>query len=273
MTVAKATARTNGEGADVSDAARFGLVTLQAFKQGTETLWYSNYIHGHQFNNFVESGATNKWYDGSGNSRTHMYRIEEAEYPCNQPNMITVDGANYASIFLPYAMTLPENVDAYAAATADVDGEKVLKLTKVNKDSQDIPTGGYILYSETVSGKITIMPAAANPTCEDVNELTGSTIGSIVGDGNIYVLGKTNGIGFYRLKTGNALSLGKAYYIKPADVAPVTSFRFSFDEIETAIRAIATEANNADIYDLNGRRVKKAEKGIYIVNGKKVMFK
>ncbi len=40
-----------------------------------------------------------------------------------------------------------------------------------------------------------------------------------------------------------------------------------------SIEAAATTADNSTIYDLSGRRVQKAKKGIYIINGKKVMVK
>ena len=42
--------------------------------------------------------------------------------------------------------------------------------------------------------------------------------------------------------------------------------------IVTGIDAIFAEGNN-DIYDLSGRKVSKAQKGIYIVNGKKIAVK
>ena len=39
----------------------------------------------------------------------------------------------------------------------------------------------------------------------------------------------------------------------------------------TGINAPATEQSDADIYDLAGRRVSKAGKGIYIIGGKKLL--
>lgn len=39
----------------------------------------------------------------------------------------------------------------------------------------------------------------------------------------------------------------------------------------TAISSIATDAKNAVIYDLSGRRVNRAENGVFIINGKKVI--
>ena len=45
----------------------------------------------------------------------------------------------------------------------------------------------------------------------------------------------------------------------------------NFDFGGTAIKSIATETTESAVYDLTGRRVEKATKGIYIINGKKVL--
>ena len=41
----------------------------------------------------------------------------------------------------------------------------------------------------------------------------------------------------------------------------------------TGIDAIRTEAENGNVYDLNGRQVKNPRKGVYIINGKKMIVK
>lgn len=49
-----------------------------------------------------------------------------------------------------------------------------------------------------------------------------------------------------------------------------------FSQTATSIKEVSTDADdNADhaIYDLTGRRVEKAKKGIYIIDGKKVLIK
>ena len=45
----------------------------------------------------------------------------------------------------------------------------------------------------------------------------------------------------------------------------------AFPDGATAIEALEADASNGDIYDIAGRRVSKADKGIYIVDGKKVI--
>ena len=55
---------------------------------------------------------------------------------------------------------------------------------------------------------------------------------------------------------------------------PVRGFLFEEDGTTTGINALETETPGTQaIYDLSGRRVGKAQKGLYIVNGKKVILK
>ena len=82
-----------------------------------------------------------------------------------------------------------------------------------------------------------------------------------------------NVTGFYAAKLTNGKfvnNAGKAYLPKPAEAsARFISFDFG---TETAIESIeGAEVENAVVYDLSGRRVQKAQKGLYIVNGKKVV--
>lgn len=50
-----------------------------------------------------------------------------------------------------------------------------------------------------------------------------------------------------------------------------SNVKMSIGGEETRIDGLLPETSNDAIYDLTGRKVEKAEKGIYIVNGKKVL--
>ena len=45
------------------------------------------------------------------------------------------------------------------------------------------------------------------------------------------------------------------------------------DGLETKVEGIGVKDAAGNVYDLNGRKVSKAQKGVYIVNGKKVFVK
>ena len=102
------------------------------------------------------------------------------------------------------------------------------------------------------------------------NDLVGTAV-DLTTDGSQYVLAQKEGvIGFYKANAGTVIAAGKAYLLGGA--AGTKGFTFSFSD-ETAIETVqdAQEVEDVRIYDLSGRRVEKATKGIYIINGKKVL--
>lgn len=66
-----------------------------------------------------------------------------------------------------------------------------------------------------------------------------------------------------------------AFWNAGADAGSTLQIRFAKQSPTTSISDIVVETENADntIYDLMGRRVLNPEKGIYIVNGKKILIK
>ena len=95
-------------------------------------------------------------------------------------------------------------------------------------------------------------------------------------DYTTYVLAVENKkAGFYRKEAGFKVYNHKAYLNVPkaGDSAPALTIRFEGDG-STQIENSELKIENSDvIYDLQGRRVEKMEKGVYIVNGKKVVIK
>ncbi len=90
--------------------------------------------------------------------------------------------------------------------------------------------------------------------------------------GTDYVLGSDNC--FHQATVKNALKAFRAY-IQANEASEVRALRIVLDDEVTAIEAIDNKAlsGNAAIYNVAGQRVNKAVKGLYIVNGKKVVIK
>ena len=143
-------------------------------------------------------------------------------------------------------------------------------LTLTEVPNREIPATKAVILKSS-SATITLTPASTTETLEG-NELQG-TATSITNPGNAYVLNKgTNGVGFYKLSSGGTIGANKAYLTYSSGAAP--SF-FGFDGNTTGIDAtlVNSEKVNSVVYDLQGRRVAQPTKGLYIVNGKKVVIK
>ena len=180
------------------------------------------------------------------------------------PTVSISASAGYAT--LGYAAAL--NLTGIEAYTAAVSGDKVV-LSSVK--GKKIPAGTGIILEG--SGDVTI-PLTTDAT----DDITGNQLqvsdGTVTGDesGTIYVLADgSNGVGFYRVENGSAITAGKAYLSVPASSRQFIGFD---DDTTTGINNIERAASDMEqYYDLQGRRVAQPTKGLYIVNGKKVVIK
>ena len=112
----------------------------------------------------------------------------------------------------------------------------------------------------------------------DPNKLVGVTSNTEIAANTGYVLMGSPSLAFY--KNTNAFTVGANTAYLPAGFATdgARSFFSLFDDDATSI-SDATRLNdngkmtNDNCFDLQGRRVAQPQKGLYIVNGKKVVIK
>ena len=131
---------------------------------------------------------------------------------------------------------------------------------------------GVILKSNSAN---ILMPACSYSSAAgsyDGNSLAG-TMTTIANPGDAYVLNKgSQGIGFYKLSATGIITAGKAYLTY--DGSSGVRALFPFDQA-TGIETVSdVRSEIEDVwYDLNGRKLydKPTVKGIYILNGKKVV--
>ena len=180
------------------------------------------------------------------------------------PKTATIGVAGYATFATDKAVKF-EGVEAYVGK---VNGNSLtlIPVTEAPANTAIILKGAADTYSFPVVD-------AASPVGD--NDLKVSD-GTVSGNGEIYILAnKTNGVGFYKLSSGSTLPAGKAYLQIPSgSLAPeFIGFGFNMDTT-TGINNVETVKKAANvIYNLNGQRVNKTAKGLYIVNGKKVAIK
>lgn len=193
-----------------------------------------------------------------------------------------ISPAGYASLCLPFSVTLPESgLTAYKVTAINRDNNNEMNLESVGNT---IPAGEPVIL-QGAAGNYTLTINADNGTKVTGNILTGATVKRTGISEDYYALAKktideTETVAFFRVSTTN-MPANKAYLLKkniPAQADNAAMFMFNFDgnggevtDINTATKA-ETESNV--YYDLNGRRVLYPSHGIYVKgNGQKVFIK
>ncbi len=152
---------------------------------------------------------------------------------------------------------------------------------------------GYILkgIANTYTVPVTAEANATYPSTHYLKQMAnGGTVVASAGSTFHYIFAKHNGeIGFYKLTSDHTLAAKKAYLettedITPEDITPSNAstrgITLNFDDGTTAILPIFQDGNSSiagtednACYTLQGIRVQNPTKGLYIVNGKKVVVR
>lgn len=196
------------------------------------------------------------------------WTLEEVNDEASQPKITKQMTAQYATVAAPVALNIPADVKAY---TVKVDGE-VAKLTEITGGV--IPAGVAAVIEKTGAGESYEFTFAPSGSTANANDLQGVYVETTIpAENNAYVLANgTKGVGFYLLsETERVLGANKAYLSVPNDAAGVKAFVLDLGDL-TGINS--TEVAGEEVYyDLQGRRVLKPVKGIYVTkSGKKVFF-
>ena len=181
----------------------------------------------------------------------------------NKPKVyqLSVGEHGYAS-FVPTVniASLPEGVTVYAGQNngTSLHLEEVTEVPADNAFVVKAAKGDY--YYNNTSASITLNVA---------NDLTYSDE-AIVSDGTQYCLAnKTSGVGFYKVQSGITIPARKAYLAVTAGGAKEF---YGFEDDATGISDLNVNDNlNGAIYNLAGQRLGKMQKGINIINGKKIL--
>lgn len=181
----------------------------------------------------------------------------------------SITSAKAATLYTPASITIPEGVTAkYVKAEENEGSEGVLRYTKLE---ETIPANtAVVLTGEAADYTFTVANDAAAVTD---NVLFGYAVETAADDNTgIYALAnKTTGVAFYPF-AGTTYKAGKAYLnVSALNAAGIRLFNIFDEGTETAIESVEGESGKAEIYDLAGRRVQNAQKGVFIVDGKVVI--
>ena len=228
-----------------------GVATIKA--QGTNT------------RNWMRFNDSNKLFScyAEENTQADVYLYEKDE---DKTTVVTISELGYATFGSAEAVDFSEeaNLTVYTAKVNDTNSE--VELTEVS--GKTVPAGEAVLLkgeAGTYTGKV--IESADRLTDNDLKLATAD----LTGNGKIYVLNKVDDkVGFYKLSAEGTLSKGKAY-LESESAAPFLGFD---GEDTTGINSVERGTLSVEgCYTLDGRRVAQPTKGLYIVNGKKVVIK
>ena len=186
------------------------------------------------------------------------------DYPTTnfyKPSVYKIGAAGYATLYdTTTGYEFAGDVKAYVATLGGNGHSEWLVLTEIEK----VPASSPVILKGTYYNKIAAKVDAINIA----NELKGTDTATEA-DGTMYVLAKKNDkVGFYLAE--GTIPAGKAYF---QSTSGVKAFYFDGDDA-TGIEMVngqSSMVNGQSIYNVAGQKLSKMQKGINIVNGKKIL--
>lgn len=238
---------------------------------------FSLKIGGHMINAFQGDG-NNTLQDYNGNHIGDKGNWWSFKKVTTIP--VTIGTTGWASMALPFAVSLPEGVTAYIATACKND---VLTLSEVKGI---IPANtGFLLTGAANTYNLTITTGeAANvegnllkgATCKRLGFAEGETFGlGVSGDKAVFM---KNALKDEAKGSKGYVPANKAYILTTdlgAASQAASLLQFNFGGEATGIDGVvADDAKETIYYDLNGRRVLYPTQGVYVTNtGKKVFIR
>ncbi|MBR3480691.1 MAG: hypothetical protein IKH32_08400 [Prevotella sp.] len=201
---------------------------------------------------------------GSNSIVTDLVYFYEKDGEATPTETIHVTDAKYATYCSENALDFEGT--GLTAYVADQKGTS-LTFEQVTK----VPAYTGVLVKANAAGDYTISATSSIDGAKG-SDLKGVIAETKITEAGIFVLMKgEKGVGFYKT-TSTGFTVGAHTAYLPNTMGLSRDF-IAIDEA-TAINGIAAEkASNGEIYNLQGQRVTKAQKGLYIMDGKKVLVK
>ena len=210
----------------------------------------------------ASSGNCVGWSNTSDGSQ---WIVEDATIPASVD--VTIGAAGYATLNALWPVAIPDGVTAYTGTITTPEGKDYSYLTLNKIEGSTIPaTTPVVLAGDPATYTFAF---ADDVEAIEANDLKG-TYQEVAAAGQ-YVLAQPDGeaAGFYKAASGN-IAAYKAYITLPA-AGEVKGLSIVFNDATGISETVNANALTGKWYNVAGQRVRKAQKGIYIVNGKKVV--
>ncbi len=209
--------------------------------------------------NANDAGAASTWY---------IVKVDDVSLTLNAGG----DGNYYATAYLPFDATVA-GATAYTLALNGA--ETALTMTELTDGK--VPAGTPV-FMKGIAGTATVTINTGDAfAAVEKGDLTGTYTDLAVTGGTDYFLGKVDGkVGFYHWD-GSTLKANRAYFeASKLSSTGAKGFALDFEDDATGIDDVNANLNdsgnlNEAIYNLAGQRLNKMQKGINIINGKKIL--
>ena len=211
---------------------------------------------------FVKLDRTNGLSLSNSESDSHLFLEEANKFTLN------TDDLGYISFFAPTAVKVPAGVEVYSG---NINAQNsVITFNKVN--TQQIPAKTAVLLRKvTGKGSFEVEKIASTTYTIGNNSLKGYTVSSSDHLSNAYGLTVENNKLVFKPLIQGVRAFRAVIYSNNAAGAPAyypTAFA------PEGIQGVTVDDNQAEVFDLAGRRVEAPVKGqVYVKNGKKFIQK
>ena len=234
-----------------------------------------------------------------------LEKVDDTNYFGVKPstNMRGRDGKYYTTLYVDFPFQIKGDVKAYAiegVEAKNADGYYFAKVKKLAQQGDVVPaqTAVVLECNSTNPADNQLLPTGDETPVTSDNRLCGTFFGAAINgltvkDGtgaernvthdnirafNINTADSRNPIGFYKLNnTVTTIPGNKAFLVLTNAEAQAKGFVLEFEDgSTTGIETIENSKHSTEdgvYYDLQGRRVENPTRGVYIVNGKKVVIK
>ena len=259
---------------------------------------------------FVNNNTTDQWFGAElpvvkDAAMWILEKVDDTNYFGVKPstNMRGRDGKYYTTLYVDFPFQIKGDVKAYTiegVEAKNADGYYFAKVKKLAQQGDVVPaqTAVVLECNSTNPADNQLLPTGDEDPEQSNNRLCGTFFGSAIngltvkdGAGNDYnvthdnirafninTADSRNPIGFYKVKSNVTNIPGnKAFLVLTNAEAQAKGFVLEFEDGgTTGIETIENSKHSTEdgvYYDLQGRRVENPTRGVYIVNGKKVVIK
>lgn len=185
---------------------------------------------------------------------------------------MNIGPAHSATFIAPFDVEIPDNVTAYTVSGTNGNTLQMEELT------ENIPANTPVILHSDEEINLTMSGMKETPRTVYTYGLLTGIYTDKVAPVNSYVLqSQNNEVAFYRVEEGAQpiVTANHVYLTVPSENASnVKAYRLDIGDDATAIKGLESKQEDKTvIYDMTGRRVEKAIKGMYIINGEKVIVK